>query len=74
VPEPSGAVPIKTGGIERLVISPPQILPDLSARSSPARKSSATRLTVEKPDDGEDELLEILSQPRDRKQRNEVIQ
>jgi P27 family predicted phage terminase small subunit len=35
---------------------------------------SRTRLTVEKPDDGEDELLEILSQPRERKQPREVIQ
>jgi P27 family predicted phage terminase small subunit len=37
---------------------------------------SRTRLTVEKPDDGEDELLEILSQPRERKQQQprEVIQ
>jgi len=34
---------------------------------------SRTRLIVEKPDDSEDELLEILSQPRERK-RNEVIQ
>jgi P27 family predicted phage terminase small subunit len=36
--------------------------------------ASRTRLTVEKPDDGEDELLEILSQPRERKQPREVIQ
>jgi P27 family predicted phage terminase small subunit len=35
---------------------------------------SRTRLTVDKPDDSEDELMEILSQPRERKQRNEVIQ
>jgi len=37
---------------------------------------SRTRLTIEKPTDGEDELLAILSQPRERKQQKpgEVIQ
>ena len=35
---------------------------------------SRTRPVVDKPDDGEDELMEILSQPRERKQPREVIQ
>lgn len=36
---------------------------------------SRTRLTNEKPDDGEDELLAILSRPRERKQHeDEVLQ
>jgi P27 family predicted phage terminase small subunit len=35
---------------------------------------SRTRLAIDKPVDAEDELLEILSQPRQRKQPGEVIQ
>ena len=37
---------------------------------------SRTRLTIEKPADGEDELIAILSQPRERKQppQTEVVQ
>jgi phage terminase small subunit len=37
---------------------------------------SRTRLAIEKPADAEDDLLEILSQPRERKQQSptEVIQ
>jgi len=35
---------------------------------------SRTRLATETPADADDELLEILSQPRDRKESTEVIQ
>lgn len=35
---------------------------------------SRTRLAIEKPADGDDELLEILSQPREAKPSTEVIQ